>query len=313
LPTPARAAAVVALAFCVASCEGTPLTTLPSPVPVALPVPSTPPPPSPPAAVSLTVAGERTIRGRHATASLEATVAYADGTTVDRTAEAAWTSSDASVATVDPAGVVTTHAFGSTRIDATLAGVTGALDVSVVPVTIEFTATSQGRPAFPPSCGGAVLRRDGTTFYSDHGCAVGSARGWNVAAIDLASGDLLEPVRNFDLWYAGAPAATALIDYLVRQRPGTLLAIAVGDEAGITVGRSSGCPSNPRPGSVCCRPLGGEFERLRETLEGLGAREIRSYCYWNSYSLMTVVGAGAVSEQLGKATEAVARYTLSLP
>jgi hypothetical protein len=142
---------------------------------------------------------------------------------------------------------------------------------------------------------------------------VGGARGWNVAAIDRATGELLEPVRNFDTWYDGASGATAMIGFLNQQPAGALLLIAVGDEAGINVGRTSGCPSSAASGSICCRPLLGEFVRLRQTLESLGAREIRGLCYWNSYSLIAIKGQGSQSEQLSKGpVEAVARYTLTI-
>jgi hypothetical protein len=177
-------------------------------------------------------------------------------------------------------------------------------------VAIEFAALSRGLPADPSRCGGAEFRRNAETFYSGRGCAIGGARGWNVAALDPRTGALLESVWNFDTWYDGASAAAAMVEFLNRQPVGTLLLIAVGDEAGMTVGRTSGCPYNPAPGSTCCRPLGGEFERLRATLEGLGAREAGRLCYWNSYAVIITKGAGAHSEQLAQGTEALTRYTL---
>jgi interleukin-like EMT inducer protein len=179
------------------------------------------------------------------------------------------------------------------------------------PTTIEFTVVSRGLPADPSRCGGAELRKNGVAFYSGRGCMVGGARGWNVAAIDPTTGALREAVRNFDTWYDGASAATAMIEFLAGQRRGDVLLIAVGDEAGMTVGRSSGCSYNPPPGSTCCRPLGGEFERLTRTLEELGAREIRSLCYWNSYSLIAIKSERMVSERLARATEAVGTYLIT--
>lgn len=182
---------------------------------------------------------------------------------------------------------------------------------TVVPA-VEFTALSQGLPADPPRCGGVTFKRNGAAFHSGHGCAVGSARGWNVAAIDRRTGLLVGTVRNFDTWYSGASAATAMIEFVNSRPDGTLLLIAVGDEAGVTVGRSSGCSYNPAPGSACCRWLVGEFERLRGALEALGARQIGGLCYWNSYSLIAIKGAGMRSEQLAKAADAVATYMQTL-
>lgn len=204
-----------------------------------------------------------------------------------------WTSSNDFVATVSSAGLVTTTGFGTASVGAAVDGLTAAIVITVSPITIQFSVLSQGLPANRAPCGAVVFRRDGTTFYSGRGCVVGSARGWNVAAVDRRTGELLEPVRNFDTWYTGAAAAVAMIDFLNRQPDGTLLLLAVADEGGMNVGRTSGCPSNPAPGSICCRPLDGELERLRRTLEGLGAREIRAYCYWNSYSLIAIKGSGA--------------------
>jgi len=177
---------------------------------------------------------------------------------------------------------------------------------------VEFTVLSQGLPADPQRCGGVTFKRSGAAFYSGHGCAIGSARGWNVAAVDRKSGMLVGTVQNFDTWYSGASAATAMIEFVNSRPDGTLLLIAVGDEAGVTVGRSSGCSYNPTPGSACCQWLVGEFARLRGALEALGARQIGGLCYWNSYSLIAIKGAGMRSEQLAKAADAVASYTQTL-
>jgi hypothetical protein len=177
---------------------------------------------------------------------------------------------------------------------------------------VDFTVLSQGLPANPQRCGGVTFTRNGAAFHSGHGCAVGSARGWNVAAIDPRTGLLIGSVQNFDTWYYGARAATAMIEFVHSRPDGTLLLIAVGDEAGVTVGRSSGCSYNPMPGSTCCQWLGGEFARLRGALDALGARQMGGLCYWNSYSLIAIKGVGMRSEQLAKAADAVASYTQTL-
>jgi hypothetical protein len=269
-------------------------------------------PPSPSAPATLAVTGERSIRGRNESRQLQAIVTYSSGATQDVTFAARWASSDERVATVSRTGVATTVGFGTANVSADFQNVSGTLSIAVVPDTIEFTATSRGLPASPATCGGATFQKDGSTFYSQTGCRINGGRGFNVAAIDSRTGALLEPVRNFDTWYAGAAAASAMVEFLNRQPDGTLILIAVGDEGGLTVGATAGCPRDPAPGTVCCRPLGGEIERLRQTLEALGARDVRRYCYWNSYSLIVVKGAGVKSEQLVRVADAVSRYTLTL-
>lgn len=178
--------------------------------------------------------------------------------------------------------------------------------------TTSFTVVSRGWPASPATCGAAVFKQDDRAFYDRKGCTVGGSRGWNVAAIDPKTGDLREPAQNFDTWYAGETAARAFIRFLDRQPAGTLLLIAVGDDAGMTDGRTAGCPLNPAAGTTCCRPLDGAFEQLRLALERLGAVQLRGYCYWNSYALITVKGEGAKAEQLGRPTEVTLRYALSI-
>lgn len=282
--------------------------------PSDLPLPpgrSAPAPAVPVTTVSLSIDGDRAIVGRGQTRQLRAIATRSDGTNEDRTGSATWRSADEQIATVSGAGIVTATGFGTVSIAATVDTLNAAITMTVSPVAIQFTVLSQGAPANRATCGGVVFQRDGTPFYSGRGCVVGSARGWNVAVIDRRTGKVVE-VRNFDTWYYGAAAASGMIDLLNRQPEGSLLLLAVGDEGGMTVGRSSGCPSNPAPGSVCCRPLEGEFERLRQTLEALGSREIRNYCYWNSLAFLTIKGTGAQSEQIGKAAEARARYTLTL-
>lgn len=255
---------------------------------------------------ALTVSGANSIKGPNQVTQLRAVAKYSDGSTQDQTSAATWSSSNNLVATVTSGGLVTAVGFGTVDITASLQNVEGRLSITVVPLTIEFTAISQG------ACGSATFQKDGATFYSKPGCTLNGGRGFNVAAIDRATGDLLEPVQNFDTWYSGPSAARAMIDSLARQPNGTLLLIAVGDEAGLTVGATYGCPRDPPPGSACCQPLGGDLEKLRRTLEGLGASQIRQYCYWNSYSLITIKGVGAQAEQLEHVAQAISRHTLTI-
>jgi hypothetical protein len=58
---------------------------------------------------------------------------FSNGTSVDRTLEAQWTSHDTSVATVAPGGLVTAVGFGATHIDAVFEGKRSTADVLITP------------------------------------------------------------------------------------------------------------------------------------------------------------------------------------
>lgn len=66
-----------------------------------------------------------------ATQQLTATVTYADGSTADVTADAEWSSSDDTVATVSETGLVTAVAEGSATITATFMGLSDTSDITV--------------------------------------------------------------------------------------------------------------------------------------------------------------------------------------
>ncbi len=86
--------------------------------------------PSSPTVTSVTITGTLTIGNLGLTTKLAATAHFAKGTTQDVTGSAAWTSSDASVATVS-GGVVTAVAAGNVTITATYQGVSGSTRVTV--------------------------------------------------------------------------------------------------------------------------------------------------------------------------------------
>lgn len=66
-----------------------------------------------------------------ATQQFVATATLDDGTTVDVSSDATWTSSDVGAATVDGDGLATGVAAGSTTITATLGGVSGTATLTV--------------------------------------------------------------------------------------------------------------------------------------------------------------------------------------
>ena len=83
--------------------------------------------------VAVLVAGAGTaIVGTSGTEQLSATATFSNGTTQAVTANAAWQSSNASIATVN-GGLVTEQTFGQATITATYQGVSGATVVTTVP------------------------------------------------------------------------------------------------------------------------------------------------------------------------------------
>jgi uncharacterized protein YjdB len=65
------------------------------------------------------------------TQQFTASGAYSDGTSHDITAQAAWTSSNALVATVSRSGLATAVAGGTTTVTATSATVAGTASITV--------------------------------------------------------------------------------------------------------------------------------------------------------------------------------------
>jgi hypothetical protein len=79
------------------------------------------------------------LRAAGETGQLTVEAYFSNGTSLDRTAEAQWTSQDTSVATVAPGGVVTAVRMGSTRIEAAFDGKRSTVDVVITtPGTFAF-------------------------------------------------------------------------------------------------------------------------------------------------------------------------------
>ena len=191
------------------------------------------------------------------------------------------------------------------------------------PANTTFTAVSEGG-SVPgnKTCGVAEFRRDGKVFHSAPGCRHNS-RGFSVAAINTKTAELLEPVRVFDTYWGtrtGEAAQTmqAMITFLDRLPDGTLVLVAVSDEAGLTYGGDgsvvgvSACLGDTPPGTICCRPLPYSWVRDgKRALESLGATQIQDYCYQNSWSFIAVKGVGSKGENRTVMGEAVVSYTLT--
>lgn len=280
------------------------------------PSPTQPTPPAPPAPtpqVSITsveISGGNRIDGRTRTLQLRATARLSDGTTQDQTSAAAWTSANTGVATVAAGGLVTSVGFGVAEIAAVYRDVRGALAVTVAPVTVEFEAVMEGFNIV--NLQGSSFLRNGQVLASSQSGAI--RRGFNVAAVAPASGELIE-VRQYDTWGTRDTGAAMrdMTAYLNGVQNGTILLIGVHDEAGLTRDHLE-CLPDPGPGSECCQSNGFSWtEDGLRTLESLGARDVRRYCYRNSYALIVVKGQGVTAEHLINRAPARARFTLTLP
>lgn len=164
------------------------------------------------------------------------------------------------------------------------------------PNGLVFGAGSRGASAaqYSGQLGYARFYRCGKTFYNKRGGGNGG-RGFNAVVLDPATGTVIAPPTNFDTYITRGRCATndptaemfKLIQYLQDAPAGSLVLLAVADEAGLT--RDNSC--TPYSTSSC-------FAAGLGALEGLGSQRIRDYCFRDSWALIAVKGAGAVAEGL---------------
>ena len=141
--------------------------------------------------------------------TLTATVRFADGSTGDVTASAAWSSSDAAVANV-ATGAVKGVAPGSATISASFGGFVGAATITVSPATLT-SITCSPDPATVPLGATRALTAQG--FYSD-----GSLRdvtkdvAWSIGDPAIASIDATGLVTPVSLGLTAAHARLSGVD-----------------------------------------------------------------------------------------------------
>ena len=88
------------------------------------------PPANQDADIDRRLAGQRNRCGG-TTQQFTATATYSDGSTANVTSTASWTSANTAVATINPAGLATAIAAGSTTGDRFLSGITGTATLTV--------------------------------------------------------------------------------------------------------------------------------------------------------------------------------------
>lgn len=144
----------------------------------------------------------------------------------------------------------------------------------------------------------AAFSRDCIVFYSAGGGGHGG-RGFNLAVIDEPTGELLQPVQNFDTWGTDM-AKRALVDQLNALSDGTLFMLAVADEAGITYTSCS-----PRADALS--------QEVRHTLTELGSTMIQNYCWRSSWAMIARKGDGvALAEGLARESEVSVKVRIDL-
>ncbi len=138
-----------------------------------------------PAAVSI---------GAGATQQFTATATYSDGSTGNVTASVTWGSTNATVATVNSAGLATVDLPGSTTISATLGGQTGSAALTVftsMPTLTGITVT----PSNPSFANGSTQQFTATANYSNNTTAnVTASVTWsssNTSVATISSGGLV--------------------------------------------------------------------------------------------------------------------------
>ncbi len=167
---------------------------------------------TPPSSIAVTPVLPSMISG--STYSFTATGTYDNAATEDLTSLVTWTSLNPAVATVAPAGIVTSVGTGTTIIQATdpASGVTGTAMLLVTAVPL---ATLAIMPANPSIAAGATQQFTAGGTYSD-----GTTRDWTLSAIWSSSNQAVATVNN-----AGVAAAVA---------PGTTVITAIDPITGIT-------------------------------------------------------------------------------
>lgn len=171
-----------------------------------------------------------------------------------------------------------------------------------------FRAVSRGsKTAF----GYMWMFQDGAklAYRTNTGNPATTGRGINVAVIDPATGELQEPVRNFDTWagsHAGTNAFCELDAFLEAVSDGMLLLLAAADDTGF---------SQNFPESAWCvaRNDGSCAANARQQIQALGSTLIDDYCYRYSWAMAAIKGTGVIEETLSGTGEVDVEATLPVP
>ncbi len=145
---------------------------------------------------SISVSPANAVLPRQLSQSFKASGIYSDGSTIDITsqvnANSGWSSSDTTIATVNPAtGVVTTMAAGATVISAAYGGISGGTPLTVSAAALNNIFVAPLNPSVPSIPPGITRQFTATGNYSD-----GSAF----------------PITDQVTWTSSNPAAATIVD-----------------------------------------------------------------------------------------------------
>jgi len=145
----------------------------------------------------------------------------------------------------------------------------------------------------------------GSLMYQGEGATQtdSGGRGFNVAAIDPLTLRLRDPVKRFDTWLTrdSGTQMNAFIAYLDSQPNGTILLIAVGDEAGLNNFTTDLCSFLPHPWVAAAK----------QRLQALGSTQVQNICYRDQWSMVAIKGRGvALSEARSSTADAITAATL---
>jgi hypothetical protein len=179
-----------------------------------------------------------------------ATGTYADGSTQDLTGQVTWGSSNASVATINGAGLATALDAGMTTITATLGGVSGntTLTAQFVPLAVATTSLPAGTQNVPYTA--TLSAVGGTTPYT-----------WSIfagalpAGLGLAAGGVISGTPTV----SGTFTFAVLVTDAASRTATELLSLDILPEAGRTIWPSTAIPGNVDHGADGPVELGVKF------------------------------------------------------
>lgn len=178
-------------------------------------------------AIDISAARDTVPRGL--TLQLTATGTYSDKHTDDLTAQVTWGTSDAAVATVDAAGLVTAVGVGAGTATATLGGVHGAFDLTVSSAALAAIALAPAQPVSLAKGRTQALAVTGT--YTDQTTGdVTPLVTWSTSDASIATVDgtgLATAVAGAGTATITATAGTLTATIAITDLPAALDAIAV--------------------------------------------------------------------------------------
>lgn len=217
-----------------------------------------------------------------------------------------WSSSDPDAISVTPIeGSPMAMIQRTGRASAVVTARSGARSGSMIVYSwLVLEAASRGATGIGPVWSYVDLGRDARSFYYAEGATAGG-RGITLATVEPVRGEITS-IRTYDTPATRTDGVemTALVQRLKSLPNGTIVMLAVGEDAGLNVERS------------CARRTEPWVEEGVKALEALGSRKIRGYCYQDSWSMVAVVGEGtARAESFARWEEAsaVMRIRLQLP